>query len=59
MKANELIKYELPPITEYISNRWLQGLIGKYYGRKVIKKLERYKKRLQREEWLNIINSHR
>ncbi len=52
MTPHELLKYELPAITEYISWDWLQSLIARYYAYKVNRKYYRYEKRLYREKWL-------
>lgn len=59
MDKEELIKYEMPIIAEFISIGWLQTLLAWYIGNKVNRKLRRYSKRLAREAFLrhkNIIS---
>jgi len=59
MKFLELVKYELPSVTEHISIGWIQKIIGRYIGRKVNRKLKRYKKRMFREKMLKkLFNQH-
>ena len=55
MTPQELIKYELPSYTEYVSIGWLQNIIARYYCKKVNKKYARYKMRLQREKFIKSI----
>lgn len=51
MTPEELIKYELPNIAEFVSINWLQNIIAWYYGKKVSRKWERYKLRKIRERY--------
>ena len=57
MDNKELIKYELPSMAEFISIKWLQNIIGWYYGKMINRKLKRYNKRLQRDEFLKRFNN--
>ena len=52
----ELLLYEVPSITEYISNDFLQEIIAKYIAYKVNKKYKRYEERCIREDFFNPIN---
>jgi len=52
MKKEELIKYELPSLAEFVSIGWLQTIIAWYYAKKVNRKFARYEKRLKREDWI-------
>lgn len=49
MKPEELLKYEMSSVVEYVSWDWLQEIIAKYYAKKVTRKLKRYRYRKQRE----------
>lgn len=51
MKPEELIKYELPTIAEFVSIGWLQNIIAWYYAKKINRKWARYQKRIARDEW--------
>lgn len=53
MKKEELIVYELPSISEYISIEFLQNMIARYTARKVNRKWSRYEKRKDRELFLS------
>lgn len=49
MTKKELMTYEAPTITEYISIDLLQKVLGKYVAWKINRKLKRYQKRLEIE----------
>lgn len=49
MTTEELLKYEMSSVVEYVSWDWLQEIIAKYYAKKVTRKLQRYRYRKQRE----------
>lgn len=50
MPPKELIEYECPSISEYISWNWVQVIIGHYVAWKVARKWLRYQHRLDRKE---------
>lgn len=55
MNKEELLKYELPSISEYCDFEWMQTLVGRYSAWKVNKKIRRYNKRKEREEFIRKI----
>jgi len=52
MKKSELLEYEMPTITEFISNKFLQDIIARYLVSKVNRKWKRLLKRKEREKYL-------
>lgn len=48
----ELLTYEMPTIAEFIGFEWGQNLMANYLAFKVNRKLARYEKRKQREEFI-------
>lgn len=52
MNKEELLKYELPSYTEFISWGWLQTIIAKRVAKRINYKVERYNMRNHREAWL-------
>ncbi len=52
MEKKELLLYEAPTISEFISVGFLQTLTARYIAFKVNRKWERYQKRLRRAEFL-------
>ena len=63
MKKEDLVIYEAPTITEFISWGWLQDLVARYIAWTVNRKWDRYQYRLRRNELMQrlklkeIINS--
>lgn len=53
MNEEELLKYELPSISEYISIGWMQEIIARLTANRINRKLRRYKKRKEREEFIS------
>ena len=51
MKKEELLVYEAPTITEFISWSWGQNLAARYLDWKINRKWERYQFRLNRERY--------
>ena len=47
--TKEILQYELPAITEYVSWPFLQSAIAWYTARKVHTKMKRYEKRRDRQ----------
>jgi hypothetical protein len=56
MNRKQLLTYELPSISEYISFGWGQSIIAYFVGRKINRKLKRYNKRLEREKFVKSYN---
>lgn len=54
MKKEELVIYEAPTITEFISIDWVQNLMAKYIAWTVTRKYNRYEQRLKRRELLEL-----
>lgn len=52
MKKEELLIYEVPTISGFISNKWLQELVAKYLAWKINKKWRRYEYRIHRSKYL-------
>jgi len=57
MKKEDLVLYEAPSITEYLSIGWMQTLCAKYIAWKVNRKLDRFEKRKERERFVKKFNS--
>ena len=55
MNKEELIKYEAPSISEWISFEWGQKIIAKYISWKINRKLRRYNKRVKIEQFLKTL----
>ena len=58
INKEELLKYELPAITEYVSIKWIQTLIARFTAYRVNKKIFRYRMRIKREEFLSLLNKN-
>jgi len=54
----ELLEYEAPWYSEWISWDWLQTVIAKRLAKKINKKYERYLYRLKRNEFFKKSNTH-
>ena len=52
MKKEELLKYEMPSIAEYISIAWMQKIVARYCAWKINRKWRRYENRQKREKFL-------
>lgn len=52
MDKEELLKYEMPTIAEFVSIDCLQTLLAIYLSWKINRKLHRYYKRKDREEFI-------
>lgn len=52
MDTEELLKYEMPIIAEFISIGWIQTIVAKYVAWKVHNKLIRYRERKEREVFI-------
>ena len=52
MKKEKLVMYEMPVIAEFISIGWMQSIVGHYVAWKVNRKMKRWKKRIERKEFL-------
>ncbi len=52
MNKKELVVYEAPSITEFISWGWLQDLMARYIAWTVNRKWDRYQYRLRRNEMM-------
>lgn len=53
MKEEELLMYEAPSITEYISIPWMQNIVARYIVWKVNRKMRRFKERNLRAKFIN------
>jgi hypothetical protein len=53
LKKEDLLFYEAPTITEFLSFRFLQDVMARYIAWKINRKWRRYEKRLAREEFIN------
>jgi len=48
----DLVRYETPVIAEFISTGWIQDILAKHLARKVSRKIARYNKRIDRDNFL-------
>lgn len=48
MKKTDLVIYEMPSVSEFISWPWFQEIIARYTAYKVNRKWKRYTNRLQK-----------
>jgi hypothetical protein len=55
MEKEELLKYELPSYSEYISNPFLQEIVARMCARRINRKLRIYEKRKARELFFSTI----
>lgn len=60
MNKTELLTYEAPFISEYVSIGWIQTILARYLAWKINRKLARYEKRLERVRFIksNVVNKH-
>ena len=52
IKIEDLVTYEMPTIAEFIAIGWLQTICARYLAWKVNRKIRRYNKRIEREQYL-------
>ncbi len=52
MKKEDLVLYEMPTIAEFVSIGWMQTIIVHYIAWKVNRKIRRWNKRIEREEFI-------
>lgn len=52
MEKKDLLEYESPSISEFISIGWMQELIARYLAWKINRKWKRYEYRLARKEYI-------
>ncbi len=52
MEKEELLKYEMPSIAEFVSVGFLQTILARYTAWKINKKWARYVARQEREKWI-------
>lgn len=58
MEKKDLLLYELPTISEFVSVGWIQEVFAMYTAWKVNRKWKRYLYRKDREEWVERYLKH-
>jgi len=56
IKIDDLLTYEMPSIAEYIPFSWGQEIVAWYIARRVNRKMRRYNKRIERENFIKRMN---
>ena len=55
----DLLVYEAPTYTEFISWNWLQNIVAKILANRINRKMKRYEYRLKREKYLkHLLTNH-
>jgi len=57
MDINKLLKYEMWSIAEWVSWDWLQNILARLVANKVNRKLRRYNKRTERENYFGSLDT--